>query len=76
MEIPIRFPDHLDVIREDSLRFQALNDADKFNELGKMSRMGFRQTLESARPEHYTAFEKHFKDSEASAIKEFIARHE
>jgi hypothetical protein len=75
VDLPIRFPNNDDVIREDVARFRALNPLDRAREVGEMVACGERLTALSPRAAFIREFTARLKEEERQAVRAFLDRH-
>jgi hypothetical protein len=75
MDIPIRFPNHYDVIYEDAARFRALAAEDRVRALEDCFRLACFLRTVSGRQEQRDAFAEEQRRLEWKAIQEFAVRH-
>jgi hypothetical protein len=75
MKLPIRFPDHTEVIAQDAARFQALSPVEQVQELGEMFEVYKFLEDTSAKREALVRLALEEEERGREAIKEFVSRH-
>jgi hypothetical protein len=75
MNLPIRFPNPGDVLREEAARYRALPPKERVRELSEMVNLYYRLLDLSPRKEALTQYAMVEEERGRRAIEEFAARH-
>ena len=75
MNLPIKFPNHADVITEEVARFRKLSPEARVRELNEMYRLYQFLIANSGRPETLARLANEDEERNRRAIEEFAARH-